>query len=342
VNFPLSQGFETKGEDWAWRRPEPWGGRVDDPEDPEAQRWHQRVRAWDGQAPLPGVAGSRRIWFIGCPTDIGVARNKGRTGAAAGPGCIRRAMANLPVRFGEALELVDAGDLEPRGEDLEGLMEGLESLVGSVVASGGFPIVLGGGHEVAYGHHRGLRRGLAALSRPSPRVLSFDAHFDLRPEGPPEKPLHSGNMFKLLARESAAVGEALDYSVAGIQLSSNTQSLFRRAQEIGAHYLLARDATDAEALLAFLRGRASGELPCHVTLCADVLSAAHAPAVSAPQPFGIEPPIVLEGLRFLAKTGSAVGLDVAEVSPRYEGDDGTARLVAILLFAWINAMAGVE
>lgn len=326
---------------WVWRPPAPWGGRVDDPEDPAALRWHQVVRPWDG-TPVSVGSGARSVWFIGCATDIGVSRNKGRPGAARGPGSLRKAMANLPVRFGDTLELVDAGDLVPRDGDLEGLMEGLERLVGAVVASGGFPVVLGGGHEVAYGHHRGLARGLSARSLPSPGIVSFDAHFDLRPEGPDETPLHSGNMFRILAREAAERGDAFEYDVIGIQRSANTPSLFQEADRLGVRYLPAREAGSPEAVLAFLRALRPAARPLQVTLCTDVLSAAHAPAVSAPQPFGLDPSVVLEGLRHLARGGRAAGLDIAEVSPRYEGDDGTAHLAAVLLFAWVNAMAGAE
>ena len=325
---------------WTWRPPEPWGGRVDDPAEPEALRWHQVVRPWDGAAVAP--PGVLRIWFIGCATDIGVMRNKGRPGAARGPRSLRKAMANLPVRFADALELVDAGDLEPLDGDLEGFMEGLEALVASVVASGGFPVVLGGGHEVAYGHHRGLARGLAARFLPAPGIISFDAHFDLRPEGPPGTPLHSGNMFRLLAREASERGDPFEYDVIGTQRSANTLSLFREADRLGVRHLPAREAARVEQVLDFLRSGRSGDRPLHVTLCADVISAAHAPSVSAPQPFGLDPNVVLEGLRHLARSGRAAGLDVAEVSPRYEGDDGTAFLAAVLLFAWVNAMAGVD
>lgn len=324
-----------------WRPPEPWSGRVDDPENPTALRWHQIVQPWDGVYPVRGST-IPRIWLIGCSTDIGVSRNRGRPGAARGPRSIRRALANLPVRFGQSLELMDAGDIEPRNEDLEGLMGDLETLVAGITAAGDLPVVLGGGHEIAYGHHRGLVRGLAARSLPAPGIVSFDAHFDLRPEGPGQAPLHSGNMFRLLARESAERGEPFDYTVIGIQRSANTLSLFQEADRLGVRYLPARDAGSPEAVLAFLRALRPSTRLLQITLCVDVISAAHAPAVSAPQPFGLDPNVVLEGLRHLANSGRAAGLDIAEVSPRYKGDDSTAHLAALLLFAWVNAIAGVE
>lgn len=330
-------------ESWHWRRPEPWGGRVDDPEDPAARRWHEAALRWDGSPPeRPAAGAKKRAWLIGCPTDIGVGRNKGRRGAAAGPRALRRALANLPARFASGLELVDAGDIEPAGDDLEGLSEGLSRLVRAVAASGGFPIVLGGGHEIAYGVHRGLEAAARDLGLASPEVLSLDAHLDLRPAGPPGTPLNSGNMWSLIASERQARGGSLSYAVAGIQRSANTDSLFARARDLGAEVLLARDAVRDGALAAFVAARLGRGAPVHATLCVDVIDAAHAPAVSAPQPFGLSPTLVLEVLRSVALSGRALGLDVAEVAPRYDGDAGTASLVAVMLYAFVNALAGVD
>lgn len=321
-----------------WKEPGRWTGRIDDPADPDAQRWHQRVTPWDG---APPVSARDQVWFIGCCTDVGVSRNKGRPGAAAGPASIRRALANLPASFGHQLRLIDAGDLMPQGDDLEGVLEALADMVAQIVAARGFPVVLGGGHEIAYGHHRGLVRGLGLLGRSAPRIRSFDAHFDVRPEGPEGARVNSGNMFRLLALEAEERGERLDYAVIGIQQSANTASLYRSAAEVGCRFLPAVQATGVDVVLDFIDETCGGSEAIHATLCVDVMSAAHAPAVSAPQPFGLDPSLVLEGLRRLARSGLVAGLDVAEVSPRYAGDDSTAHLVAVLLFAWIHAMAAI-
>jgi len=328
-----------------WRPPEAWKGRIDDPSDPLAARWHQRLSLWDGSPPRPAVAGRRRLWFVGCASDVGVGRNLGRRGAASAPAQIRAAMANLPAHFGDGVELVDAGDLLPRGDDLEGCEDALALLVSSIVAAGDFPIVLGGGHEIAFGVYEGIRSGLAEAGRPSPpSIVSFDAHFDLRPEGPQETPLSSGNMFRRIARLCAERGEEFRYRVVGIQRSSNTASLFALADRLGVEYHLAREfeESDPERLRAILKRWISEDRPLYVSLCFDVIAAAHAPAVSAPQPFGMDPRYILEGLRTLARSGAAAGLDIAEISPRFDRDDRTARLAAVLIFAWVNALAGLE
>lgn len=325
----------------AWLPASRWRGRTDSDTNRDAWRWHQCVQAWDGKT-TPGFTGTREVWFIGCPTDIGVRRNRGRPGAAAAPALIRHSLANLPVRFDNSVTLLDAGDLAPLDDDLEELSERLEELVATIISAGGHTVLLGGGHEVAYGHHRGLRKGLLARGMESPAIISFDAHFDLRPEGSGQERIHSGNMFTLLASEYRDASAPFRYSVAGIQRSANTRSLFGQADLNGVRSLLAMDIRSTDTIEAFLAPICNKKISLHTSLCTDVLCAAHAPAVSAPQPFGLDPELVLAGLRYIARNGNPAGLDVCEVSPRFEGDDSTAHMVAVLIFAWVNALAGAD
>src|SRR6195952_2523446 len=84
-----------------YKAPAAWTGRVDGT-DEETLRWHQHVQ------PLNVLAGGKfpvlqpdqkGVVFLGFASDEGVRRNKGRTGAAAGPEALRNACANFPVHF---------------------------------------------------------------------------------------------------------------------------------------------------------------------------------------------------------------------------------------------------
>ena len=44
----------------------------------------------------------------------------------------------------------------------------------------------------------------------------------------------------------------------------------------------------------------------------------------------------------MALSGRPLRPDVAQVAPPYEGDAGTASLVAVMLYAFVNALAGVD
>src|SRR5690606_27073757 len=106
----------------------------------------------------------------------GVQRNGGRSGAAQGPHALRSALAGLPV-LGEP-QLWDAGDVGCSDGRLEDAQAALAERVAAVLARGACPLVLGGGHEVAWGTFSGIVRARPQLQRLL--IVNFDAHFDLR------------------------------------------------------------------------------------------------------------------------------------------------------------------
>ncbi len=94
--------------------------------------------------------------IVGFGSDEGVRRNQGRTGAAHAPKELRRVLAGLPAKT-SMTALADAGDVVCDDGDLEGAQAELANVVSEVLASGGRPLVFGGGHEVAWGTYSGLR-----------------------------------------------------------------------------------------------------------------------------------------------------------------------------------------
>ncbi len=100
-------------------------------------------------------------------------------------------------------------------------------------------MVLGGGHEVAFGSWTGLARHMETRSA-APRIgiVNFDAHFDLRN---PAFVTSSGTPFAQIAAASAARGWPFRYAYLGVSRAANTVNLFDRAQALGVHYRLDRD-----------------------------------------------------------------------------------------------------
>ncbi len=317
--------------------PDSWHGRVDDPDDPLAQRWHQVVSPVDLREPAPLPAGERCFVLLGFPCDLGVTGNLGRPGTARGPRHIRSQLANLPWLAPGSVSLCDGGDVWPAGEDLATSQAALAAAVTRVVDTGGMPLVLGGGHELALGHYLGLEAAIDGTLG----IVNFDAHLDLRPFA---RGGSSGTMFAQIAARCAEVGKRFSYGNVGAQLAANTPRLFRTAEELGAFCLLARElgGEGTEKAARTLHEFAAGVDHLYVTICADVFGSAHAPGVSSPQPFGLSPETVLELLRPLWSTGKVVGFDVAEVSPRFDADNQTAKLAAILIFALVNTLSGAD
>jgi formiminoglutamase len=178
-----------------------WQGRNDTEESGDTSRWHHRVRPFNEQA-QGGVA------LIGFAVDEGVRRNGGRPGAAQGPQALRGALANVPV-LGEPA-LWDAGDVIGEGQSLEDAQSELATRVAQAMAQGCRPLVLGGGHEVAWGSFQGLMRARPDLQRPL--IVNLDAHFDLRQAAQG----NSGTPFRQMADWCQAQGRPFHYHVLGI------------------------------------------------------------------------------------------------------------------------------
>jgi len=128
--------------------------------------------------------------LLGFSCDAGVLRNQGRPGAAHGPDAIRHALANVPAHGLTAL--YDTGNIACEDGDLESAQLALAGTVHNMLARGGVPLVLGGGHEVAWGTWQGLRAHLDARNDDGRLlIINIDAHFDLRTS----RPASSGTPF---------------------------------------------------------------------------------------------------------------------------------------------------
>jgi len=315
--------------------PDFWSGRVDDTEDYDAFRWHQIVELIDLLEPdMPSYTSG--FCLLGFCCDKGVAQNLGRTGTSKGPISIRREMTNLPCSFPQGTRIYDAGDIFPFDGVLEDVQKALSEAVCMIFKLGLFPIVLGGGHEIAYGHYLGIEKFLQQRTARL-GIVNLDAHFDMRPfsQGP-----SSGSMFLQIAQRCNQRGYPFSYMVLGIQQYGNTVSLFKSAKKFRTNYIMARDISNGT--LSRVHKKIDDFIDQHdhiyLTLCADVISSAYAPGVSAPQPFGLHPEIILQLIKIVVRSGKALSFDIAEVSPRFDEDNRTSKLAAIIAFAVINTV----
>jgi len=297
-----------------------WSGRTD-PE-PDALRWHQCIQPLTADS-VPGVA------LLGFACDEGVRRNQGRVGAAEGPTALRRALANLAwQRQGPAY---DAGDVCCNEGDLEGAQQRLAEGVRQLLDAGHLPLVLGGGHEVAWASWSGLALHLAK-TLPTPRIgiVNFDAHLDLRD---PSLGATSGTPFAQIAAHCASHGWPFHYACLGLSLAANTRTLLRRAGELNV--LIRQDheirESSLERLGAELDAFAAGCDALYLTFDLDVLPAGEAPGVSAPAAHGVGLALLEPLVRRLKASGKLRLADIAEFNPAFDQDGRTARIAARLI-----------
>ena len=92
--------------------------------------------------------------ILGFACDEGVIRNNGRSGAKAGPEEIRNALSKLA--WHQRNDILDAGDITCISSDLETAQRDFGNRICQLLKAGYFPIGIGGGHEIAFGHYLGI------------------------------------------------------------------------------------------------------------------------------------------------------------------------------------------
>ena len=301
-----------------------WQGRDDSAEPGETTRLHQLVRR-------DGAHGAGDAVLLGFASDAGVRRNQGRVGARHGPERTRRALAGLPAHALRALW--DAGDVVCEGDALEDAQARLGERVAQLLDAGARLVVLGGGHEIAWGDFQGLRRHLYGPRGPGGRllVLNLDAHFDLRGS----RPGSSGTPFDQILRDAAERGLPVRYACLGVSRLGNTPALYERALQAGVFFVedSAMQERHLDARLADIERLIAEADHVYLTIDTDVLPAAVAPGVSAPAPYGVPLPVVEACVLHAKASGKLRLADIAEFNPEYDIDGHTARAVARL--AWM-------
>lgn len=308
---------------WEATDPGIWHGRVDEEDGAAGHRWHQIIQ--EPRSDQPGTC------LLGLASDLGVQRNQGRTGAADGPRVLRSALANLAAHDDHAI--YDDGTVRTH-DDLDAAQMAYAERVHQRLNEGHFIVGLGGGHEIGWASFQGMRQWLDQHD-PNARVgiLNFDAHFDLRKPHPQGT---SGTPFRQVAEWCKQHQQAFHYACIGISDAANTQALFKFADDNKVRYLRDLDCIDVHAN-PFIR-RFIGELDyLYVTVCLDALPASAAPGVSAPSALGINPGFLFHCLLEIQRCCQHAHCrwlvsDVAELNPRYDIQDRTAKLAARIVW----------
>ena len=303
--------------------PSHWRGREDGDDAGDTRRIHQVVRGFNPAVPQ-GTA------LIGFQCDEGVRRNGGRTGAAGAPIAIRSVLASMAWHAGDEI-VTDVGDIMCIGDGLEAAQCELEERVKAVILSRNLPIVIGGGHEVAYGTGGGV---LAAHSRGSRiGMINIDAHLDLRRSDT----RNSGTSFADLAQRSATEGREFHYLCIGVARNANTGALFARAESLHTQWVfdeqVRRERRAVDDIITTFIDKCD---KVYLSIDMDVLPAHEAPGVSAPAALGISFEAVVDFTRAIAASDKLVAVDIAEVNPVFDLDNRTARQAAYLLYALLH------
>jgi formiminoglutamase len=275
----------------------------------------------------------RTFALIGFRSDEGIRRNHGRIGAAEGPKAIRHALARLPIQK-QNFVCFDAGDIICADGQLEEAQHAFAEVIAILLNEGITPIALGGGHEIAWGHYQGIDRVYPTQHL---GIINFDAHFDMRPLLPNQQG-SSGTPFLQIAEAHQLSHRRFDYNCVGIQHAGNIRQLLETAKSYNTKVIWADELHQGqlEKCFDFVDRIIDENEMVYASLCLDVFAAAFAPGVSAIQPLGLLPWHVTPLIRQLAASGRVVSYDIAELSPRYDIDQCTAKLAANLIYEIIH------
>jgi formimidoylglutamase len=295
-----------------------WSGR----KSYQLDYWHQAVKTISDlnlvQSP------EKKIGILGYAGEEGVIRNQGRLGTLEGPASIRKMLGSIAYHLPENLPLLDYGDIFTINQDLEASHDAISQITLDLLKSHHFPVLLGGGHDLAYPHGRGVQQYISEKGEKL-GIINLDAHFDLRPLADGKS--HSGSPFLQLAQEFP---DNFHYLALGIQRAANPKSLFQTAEKLNARYLVMEDFRlnnweyIEEQIIWFL----DSVNKVYLSIDLDGFSSAFAPGVSAPSPMGFNPQIAFKVFELIAKSKKLISLDVVELNPKFDQDNATARLAA--------------
>ncbi len=299
---------------------ENWQGRASS-DAYSKQYWHEAIEIIDKieENNLPKIA------ILGFACDEGVRRNHGRIGAAKSPTIIRQRLAKLAFHINKRIG--DFGDLICKNQEMEISQSELSNRVAELIKKHIFTMVLGGGHEVAFGHGEGILLGAKAIGIKKIGIINFDAHFDLRP---PSSESNSGTPFYQLLKKYP---RDFEYLAIGIQKDSNPRQLFDIAKELNVRYIQCNNCVESQTsvIVHEVENFIQRQDAIYISIDLDGFSSNFAPGVSAPSPMGFSPNFILPILNNILSTKKVLACDIAELNPNYDIDNCTANLAARLV-----------
>jgi arginase len=278
-----------------------------------------------------------RVDVIGVPMDLGADRR----GVDMGPSAIRYAglhaalerlgvvavdRGNIPVRVAESASIEEAN-----AKYLPIIAEAcahLADAVADVIATGGFPLVLGGDHSIAIG----TLAGVARTRGRAPGVIWVDAHGDINT--PLTSP--SGNVHGMPVHFALEAHDVAPERMVFIGLRDVDEGEKRAIRELGVRAFTMSDIDRigmARVIDEALAIACDGPASLHVSFDMDGIDPAEAPGVGTPVRGGIsyrEAHFLMEAV---ASSGALGSLEITEINPILDRQNQTAILAVELILS---------
>ncbi|WP_298238344.1 formimidoylglutamase [uncultured Algibacter sp.] len=285
--------------------------------------------------------------ILGLPEDVGVFANHGKIGASKAWEVSLKSLLNIQSNeYTKAKEVLILGYLNFSRELLEvsklnsarkkdvlkarKLVETIDSyvsqLIYQIVLAGKKPIIIGGGHNNAYGNIKGAS---LALGKPI-NVINLDAHSDFRAE----EGRHSGNGFRYAASE----GFLGNYFIFGLHENYTPNSIFKILDKSKAIKYNTFEALEIRKELKFKQelNRALKhvtETPFGIEIDCDAIENIPSSAIT---PSGFSVNEARQFLNFFAKQEHATYLHICEAAPTKKTTTLVGKLITYLITDFIK------
>jgi formiminoglutamase len=186
-----------------------------------------------------------------------------------------------------------------------------------------FPIVLGGGHETAFGHYLGY-----ASTAKNMHCINIDAHLDVRPY--PDGP-HSGSPFRQMLESKPTSCQR--YDIIGVQRHSASAEHMEFVRNHGE--VVFRESLRPQTAQEVIK---KSELPIYLSIDLDVIDQSVASGVSAPAVNGLKLQELIDIVVPIAQSGRLASVEIVELNPRFDVDNHTARLAAWIVYTLIEKL----
>jgi len=288
--------------------------------------------------------------IIGLPEDVGVYANYGKSGTSAAYDATIKILLNIQsnrftnarktlilghLNFEEEVEKVNQLDSTKKKDILKArkmvskIDKYVSNLVHDIVKAGKKPIIIGGGHNNAYGNIKGTS---LALNTPI-NAVNFDAHTDFRSE----EGRHSGNGFSYAHSE----GFLKKYFVFGLHENYTSESIFNT---IDAAKIL--DYNTFEDIIIRRKLNFNSEMkralnhishnPFGIEVDCDAIANTPSSAIS---PSGFSVNHARRFVNFFAQHENARYLHICEAAPTPVNESQVGKLITYLITDFIRANA---
>ena len=280
----------------------------------------------------------------GVPIDNGI--YGGRPGARFGPRAIREASmffragyelapdktrvdldSEVALRLKDAPNIGDLGDFNIYPTDLMKTTESVTKGVAEVVTRGGFPVVMGGDHYVAYPSFEGFAKGMA--ERKEGVRLGFihiDAHTDFNDDNTLGGRYHHGTMVRRISENPAIAYKNL----AWVGLNSPvTIDQFQLKREHNLNMMTARNVRErgiVDVMTDAMNTASDGVDAVYVSIDIDVIDAHQSTGTGSPEFNGVHTADFFEAMDMLSGFDKMAAFDLCEVSPEWDPSGQTERI----------------